>query len=131
MTAPMNLESVTTRPALPTAEDGFLFAVFANDITRGAFARLFGREYGRILERSFVEPHHEMSYQTTTFAELDGNAVGMVSAHVPGPDVPPPWDRLRLEPGGRLYERLGLRVISRYPRLVLVPPIVLGMMKEL
>lgn len=201
----MNLDSIATRPAVPTSGDGLLFAEFADDITRGAFARLFGREYGSILARSFVEPHHEMSYQTTTFAELDGDVVGMVSAYVPGPDVPPPWDQLRLQPGNRLrrglavamlrsvkrgytnhdgdsyyvhfvdvaaryrgngigthlikiaesharkagvarfrldvegrnsgarrlYERLGLRVVSQYPRLALVPPIVLGMMKEL
>ena len=203
--APMNLKSITTRPAAPTPDDGLLFAEFANDIARGAFAKLFGREYDRILARSFVEPHHEMSYQTTTFAEHEGSVVGMVSAYVPGPDAPPPWDHLRLEPGGqlrrglavamlrsvkrsftnhdddsyyvhflgvtaryrgngigtclmkaaesrareagvarfrldvegrnsgarRLYERFGLRVVSRYPRLALIPPIVLGMMKEL
>ena len=202
---PMNLKSITTRPAAPGLDDGLLFAEFANDITRGALARLFGREYGRILARSFVERHHEMSYQTTTFAELDGVVVGMVCAYVPGPIAAPPWDVLRLEPGGRLrrglavamlrsvkrgftnhdedsyyvhfldvtahyrgngigtylmkfaesraleagvarfrldveasnsgarrlYDRLGLRVVSRYPRLALVPPMVLGMMKEL
>jgi GNAT superfamily N-acetyltransferase len=69
--------SVTIRPARPDAEDGLLFAHYADEAAEGSFRILLGRRAYDILAGVFVEPDHDYSFEHVLFAEDGGDVVGM------------------------------------------------------
>ena len=58
-----------------------MFARLLDTAAEGYFRLLLGPGYQQIIARAFVQPNHDLSYQTTSFAEMDRRVVGMISAH--------------------------------------------------
>ncbi len=58
-----------------------LFARYLDTAAEGFFQLMLGAHYREIIARAYLQPNHDLSYQHTTFAELDGRIVGMVSAY--------------------------------------------------
>ncbi|MDD5265481.1 MAG: GNAT family N-acetyltransferase [Candidatus Bipolaricaulis sp.] len=82
----MNSGSITIHPARPNAEDGLLFAHYADEAAEGSFRILLGRRAHGILAAVFVEPDHDYSYEHVLLAEAGGSVVGMAQGFraVPG-----------------------------------------------
>lgn len=72
-------DCVELRPARPTEDEGRRFARYANEASHGLVQRLFGKSFERILATMFLSPGHDMSYETTVFAVVDEEIVGMAS----------------------------------------------------
>ncbi len=72
---------VALRAGQPTAADGMAFAHYADIAAEGFFGKLFGSAAERILSETYVRPGHDLSYERTTFADLDGRAVGMLVSY--------------------------------------------------
>lgn len=68
------------RSATPTPQDGAAFAELAEIASNGTFRLLLGSRADRFLRTVFVLPGHELSYERTTFAVVDGDPVGMLVA---------------------------------------------------
>lgn len=77
----MPSDSVTVRSALPTIDEGLLFARYLNVAADGAFRALLGRKYDRVIGEAYLNPGHDLSYETAVFAERAGRIVGMTSGY--------------------------------------------------
>jgi ribosomal protein S18 acetylase RimI-like enzyme len=77
----MEHQSITLRNATPTLEDGSAFAQYLDEAAEGFFLFMLGRHYIDIIARAFIRPNHDLSYQTTTFAEHNGDIAGMISGY--------------------------------------------------
>jgi len=69
---------VALRAGEPTTADATAFASYEDMAAEGFFGKLFGSAAARILTEVYVRPGHDLSYERTTFADLDGRAVGML-----------------------------------------------------
>ena len=67
------------RPAKPTLDEGRQFAVYMDSASDGGFGKMFGKRFEKIVSKAYLEPNHDLSYETAVFAEVEGKLVGMVS----------------------------------------------------
>lgn len=77
----MNTQSIFTRQADPTYEDGTHFAHYVHLASEGQFRLLLGRRVTEILADAFIQPNHDLSFEHTIFAEVNGEVVGMASGY--------------------------------------------------
>lgn len=77
----MEPQSITIRPAISTWEDGLQFAHYMNSAADGGFRKMFGKRFEEIVSKTFLEPNHDLSFETALFAERNGEIVGMVSGY--------------------------------------------------
>jgi len=77
----MSRQQITVRSADPVHADGLAFARYVGMASEGQFRILLGPRVNDILARAFSEPRHDLSYEHTLFAELDGEIVGMASGY--------------------------------------------------
>ena len=77
----MASESVTVRPAVPTIDEGLLFARYLNVAADGAFRALLGRGYDRVIGEAYLSPGHDLSHEAAAFAERSGQIAGMASGY--------------------------------------------------
>lgn len=77
----MNAKSIIIRPAKPTHDEGLRFATYMDSASEGGFRMMFGKRFEEIISKAYLEPNHDLSYETALFAELDGKTVGMVSGY--------------------------------------------------
>jgi len=75
----MNQPQLTIRPANPAIEEGQQFAAYMNSASEGGFGMMFGKRFEEIVSKVYLEPNHDLSYETAVFAEVDGGIVGMAS----------------------------------------------------
>ncbi len=72
---------VELRPAVPDESEGLRFAHYLEAAADGLFRFMLGRRFDSIIAKTFPETGHDMSYEYVTFAERDGDIVGMVSGY--------------------------------------------------
>ncbi|MBE0636230.1 GNAT family N-acetyltransferase [Candidatus Bipolaricaulota bacterium] len=77
----MSQSDITIRQARPTLDEGLKFASYMNSASNGGFAKLFGKRFEEIISNAYLEPNHDLSYETALFAEVDGTIVGMISGY--------------------------------------------------
>jgi hypothetical protein len=77
----MASESVTVRRAVATIDEGRLFARYLNVAADGAFRWMLGKDYDRVIGEAYLNPDHDLSYETAVFAERSGRIVGMASGY--------------------------------------------------
>jgi len=75
----MEPQSVVIRPAKPTKDEGKKFAAYMNSASEGGFRIMFGKRFEEIVSTIYLEPNHDLSYETALFAEVEGDIVGMAS----------------------------------------------------
>ena len=78
---PMRSPNANVRPARPQREDGELFARYLDLAGDGLFRWMLGPRSTAILARAFLSTGHDLSYEHTSFAESDGEVLGMVSGY--------------------------------------------------
>ena len=71
----------TLRGANPTFDEGLVFARYLDEAAEGFFRIMLGRRSTEIVAKAFSRPDHGLSHQYATFAERDGDIVGMVSGY--------------------------------------------------
>ena len=77
----MDRNSIVLRAANPTFDEGLAFAHYLDEAAEGFFRFMLGRRAEYIIATAFVQPDHDLSYQSVTFAERDNVIVGMFSGH--------------------------------------------------
>lgn len=77
----MNASDLTIRPGKRTDDEGKRFAYFMNQASDGGFKKMFGKRFEEIVSKVYLEPNHDLSYETALFAEVAGRIVGMVSGY--------------------------------------------------
>jgi ribosomal protein S18 acetylase RimI-like enzyme len=77
----MDQQPVPLRDANPTFDDGLAFARYLDEAAEGFFRFMLGRRSTEIIAKAFARPAHDLSHQNVTFAERDGDIVGMVSGY--------------------------------------------------
>lgn len=77
----MAQQPVTLRDANPTFDEGLAFARYLDEAAEGFFRFMLGRCSTEIIAKAFARPGHDLSHQNVTFAERDGDIVGMVSGY--------------------------------------------------
>ena len=77
----MTRSQITIRPAKSTVAEGMEFTVYMNSASGGGFKKMFGKRFEEIISKAFLEPNHDLSYETVLFAEANGVVVGMVSGY--------------------------------------------------
>ena len=77
----MNQQPVTLRDANATFDDGLAFARYLDEAAEGFFRFMLGRRSTEIITKVFSRSDHDLSHQHVTFAERDGDIVGMVSGY--------------------------------------------------
>ncbi|MFC1452219.1 GNAT family N-acetyltransferase [Verrucomicrobiota bacterium] len=77
----MTHQPITLRDANPTFDEGLAFARYLDDAAEGFFRFMLGRRSTDIIAKAFAQPDHDLSHQNVTFAERDGDIVGMVSGY--------------------------------------------------
>jgi len=77
----MNEQRIIIRAANPTHSEGLIFARFVDMAAEGQFGLLLGRRATEILASAFLVPNHDLSYERTVFAEVNGTVVGMASGY--------------------------------------------------
>jgi len=75
----MNRLKISIRPARPTNDEGKKFAIYLNSASDGGFGKMFGKRFEEIVSKVYLEPNHDLSFETAVFAEVDGDIVGMDS----------------------------------------------------
>ena len=113
----MSDRGIRIRPARPDPDEGRLFARFVEEITEGGFRIMLGPRVVDVLAHAFVQPGHTMSYQTTSFAERDGQIVGMVCGHL-ALALRECDEALMTAPGNRFRRRLGVAFVSLRRRMI-------------
>ena len=71
----------TMRPARPDRHDGESFAELFEMASDGLLRWMFGSRFVGIVSEAFCEPGHDMSFEHTSFAEVDAGVAGMVSGY--------------------------------------------------
>ena len=77
----MEPQSIIVRPAKPTIDEGLEFAKYMNSASAGGFGKMFGKRFEEIVSKVYLEPNHDLSYETALFAEVEGHIVGMASGY--------------------------------------------------
>ena len=77
----MDQQPVTLRGANPTFDEGLAFARYLDEAAEGFFRFMLGRRSTEIVAKAFALPDHGLSHQYATFAEREGDIVGMVSGY--------------------------------------------------
>ena len=77
----MDQQPVTLRDANPTFDEGLAFARYLDEAAEGFFRFMLGRRSTEIIAKAFARPAHDLSHQNVTFAERDGDIVGMISGY--------------------------------------------------
>ena len=77
----MNQHSIVLRAAKATFDDGLVFARYLDEAAEGFFRFMLGRRAAEIIATAYTQPEHDLSYQHITFAERDGDTVGMASGY--------------------------------------------------
>lgn len=77
----MDQKPVTLRDANPTFDEGLAFARYLDEAAEGFFRFMLGRRSTEIIAKAFARPDHDLSHQNVTFAERDGDIVGMISGY--------------------------------------------------
>lgn len=72
---------MSLRPAVPTVEEGRVFARLLDQAQEGYFPAMLGSGAGDVVARAFVRPGHDLSHQYVTFAEQGGRIVGTASGY--------------------------------------------------
>ncbi len=72
---------VSLRAADSTVEEGRVFARLLDQAQEGYYRAMLGRRAGDVIARAFTQPGHDLSHQCVTFAEQDGQIVGMASGY--------------------------------------------------
>ena len=72
---------VLLRAATPDYDEGLVFARYMDQAAEGFFRFLLGRRAESVMATAFLKPRHALSYEHVTFAERDGELVGMTSAY--------------------------------------------------
>lgn len=72
---------VLLRPAVPSVEEGRLFGQFLDVAQESWFRAALGRRACDIIADAYTKPGHELSYEYVTFAEQEGQIVGMASGY--------------------------------------------------
>jgi len=75
----MDAQSIIIRPANQTKDEGKKFAIYMDSASDGGFRKMFGKRFEEIVSNAYLEPNHDLSYETAVFAEVEGKLVGMVS----------------------------------------------------
>jgi len=101
----MTLQSVSVRQAVSSHEEGRAFAQFMNQAANGQFRLLFGPRYAEIAAHAYQQPGHDLSYERTLFAAVDGCIVGMASGYTANQHRQSE-NRLLLEAAGRSAARI-------------------------
>ncbi len=73
--------AVALRPAQSSFEEGLIFARLLDTAADGIFRLILGRGSDQVLAKAFLQPGHDLSYQRVTFAIIDNQIVGMLSAY--------------------------------------------------
>jgi len=73
--------AVSIRSALPTIDEGQMFARYLNVAADGAFRALLGKSYYRVIGEAYLSPGHDLSYENVVFAERPDRVAGMVSGY--------------------------------------------------
>ena len=73
----MTQREITFRPANPTLEEGLVCGRHLDETAEGFFSIMLGKEAVKILAEAYTQPGHSYSYENVTFAEIDGEIVGM------------------------------------------------------
>ena len=77
----MNRPEISIRPARPSRDEGVHFARYMNLAAEGGFRKMFGRRFEEIVSSAYLEPNHDLSYETALFAEASDQIVGMISGY--------------------------------------------------
>lgn len=109
----MTPDSVTVRPALPTIDEGLLYAQYLNVAADGAFRALLGRGYDRVIGEAYLSPGHDMSYETAVFAELSGRIAGMASGYTSQQHARSSDEPLRRAAGFRMVRMAAFSMLGR------------------
>ncbi len=75
----MTAHKIVLRKANPEYWEGLYFARYLNFAAEGFFQFMLGKHYEDIIARAYQLPQHDLSFENATFAELDGEIVGMFS----------------------------------------------------
>jgi GNAT superfamily N-acetyltransferase len=75
----MSEPSTTLRAGRPSLEEGAAFARFLDTAAEGFFGFMLGPRSSDIIARAYLAPAHDLSHQNVTFAERDGQVLGMFS----------------------------------------------------
>lgn len=66
--------------AQPTHEHGLAFAGYLETAAEGAFRLMLGSGFAEVLATAYLQPEHDLSYESVTFATDAGSIVGMLNA---------------------------------------------------
>lgn len=77
----MDRSSIALRPAEPNNAEGLAFARYLDEAAEGFFRFMLGGRSEQIIATAFAVPTHDLSFDNVTFAEHEGNTVGMVSGY--------------------------------------------------
>ncbi len=109
----MPSDSVTVRSALPTIDEGLLFARYLNVAADGAFRALLGRDYDRVIGEAYLSPGHDLSYETAVFAERSGRIAGMASGYTSQQREQSSEEPLRRAAGFRMVRMAAISMLGR------------------
>jgi ribosomal protein S18 acetylase RimI-like enzyme len=110
-----NMGSVILRSALPTVDEGRVFARLLDEAQEGWFRAALGRKAGDLVSEAYQRPDNELSYLNVTFAEHDGRIIGMAAGYSKEAhhsftnvllEVTTGWLRYRLKVFSRISSRL-------------------------
>jgi ribosomal protein S18 acetylase RimI-like enzyme len=97
------------RPATPG--DAAFLAWGLDEAAGGMFRMLFGRRSGAILARVMAQPGHQLSYEHSTLAQLDGRSCGFCQGW---PEPTPPADEALVRAAGwRSIRAAGISLLAR------------------
>jgi ribosomal protein S18 acetylase RimI-like enzyme len=108
---------VTLRSAVPAVDEGRAFARLLDEAQEGWFRAALGRAAPDHIVEAYLRPDNELSYTNVTFAERDGEILGMVAGYSAEAhrsftnvlaDSTTGWLRLRL----RIVARVSRRVLT-------------------
>ena len=109
----MTSDAATVRPALPTIDEGLLYARYLNVAADGAFRALLGRGYARVIGEAYLSPGHDMSYETAVFAERSGRIAGMASGYTSQQHEQSSDEPLRRAAGFRMVRLAAFSMLGR------------------
>jgi hypothetical protein len=105
-------DPTTVRPALPTFDEGLLFARYLNVAADGAFQVLLSRGYDRVIGEAYLSSGHDMSYETVAFAERSGRIAGMASGYTSQQHEQSSDEPLRRAAGFRMVRMAALSMLG-------------------
>ncbi len=112
----MNQHSINLRPANRSLDEGLAFARYLDTAAEGFFRFMLGHRSEYIIAQAFVQPDHDLSYQSVTFAEHNNVIIGMASGY-----TAEQHRRSSLEPLLQAAGRLHLRM---WTVLILFSPVI-------